>query len=791
MKILLIEDDELVAQTLAKALTDQHYMIDVAADGQAGWELLDAFTYDLIVLDVMLPKLDGISLCQRLRSRGLRMPIILLTAQDTSTNKVLGLDAGADDYVTKPFDLQELSARIRALLRRGNSTLPPVLKWGNLHLDPSTCEVTYNSQPIHLTPKEYALLELFLRNSHRVFSRSAILDHLWSFEASPGEETVTAHIKGLRQKLKAVGLSQDPIETVYGIGYRLKPVKQQQTRGKRKKVKKQKRLSPDVEQQAISAAIDVWKRVKEKFSRRVAVIEKATTAILKDTLGDELRQQAEQEAHKLAGSLGMFDFDEGSRLAREMEQLFHAGMPLNQEQRQHLSELVVAMRRELERATTGQNPKLLSVDEKPLLLIVEKDRTLAQEFVIEANTRGMRTEIVTDPTVARERLSRKLPDAVLLDLSLAEYGQDSAALQNNLNLLGELRSCTPPVPVMVLTAQDSLIDRVKIARLGGRGFLQKPMPPTQVLEAVTQVLQQTSTAQAKVMVVDDDPQVLTALVTLLEPWGIKLFTLENPLQFWDTLEAASPDLLILDVEMPHISGIELCQVVRNDLGWAGLPVLFLTAHTDAQTMHRVFEAGADDYVSKPIVGPELVTRILNRLERSRLQRNLAETDTLTGVVNRHKSIQELTQFLHQAERQNQPFCFAILDLDRLKQVNDQYGHAVGDRILSRLGKLLRRNFQSEDVVSRWGGAEFVVGMYGMTRSDGVRRLSELLEILRQEEFTAPDGTPFQVTFSAGVVQYPQDSADLQGLYRAANAILLQAKAAGCDRILSGGEPSGT
>lgn len=160
MRILLIEDDDLIVESLTKALTEQHYVVDVATDGETGWELAEAFVYNLILLDVVLPKLDGFSLCQRLRSQGNQTPILLLTAQDTSTSKVTGLDAGADDYLAKPFDMSEWLARMRALLRRGGASLPPLLEWRNLQLDPSTCEVTCNGQPLHLPPKEYELLEL-------------------------------------------------------------------------------------------------------------------------------------------------------------------------------------------------------------------------------------------------------------------------------------------------------------------------------------------------------------------------------------------------------------------------------------------------------------------------------------------------------------------------------------------------------------------------------------------------------------------------------------------------------
>lgn len=223
MKILLVEDDERIAFPLAEALGDQNYAVDVAEDGELGWDYLDTYSYSLVLLDIMLPRLNGIQLCQRMRQRGLQTPVLMLTARDTSTDKVIGLDAGADDYVVKPFDLQELLARIRALLRRGTVTLSPVLSWGTIELDPNACQVTCHHQPLALTPKEYQMLELLMRNPQRTFSRDDILDHLWATEETPGAETVKVHIRGLRQKLTAAGVPPDFVETVYGLGYRLKP----------------------------------------------------------------------------------------------------------------------------------------------------------------------------------------------------------------------------------------------------------------------------------------------------------------------------------------------------------------------------------------------------------------------------------------------------------------------------------------------------------------------------------------------------------------------------------------
>lgn len=222
MRILIVEDDIQLAEMLTEALTDRQYAVDVARDGEAAWDWLDTLQYDLVLLDVTLPKLDGFSFCQRLREGNCGIPVLILTARDTVADKITGLDAGADDYMVKPFDLQELMARIRALLRRGKSTSSPSLSWGNLRLNPSTYEVTWEQEFLHLTPKEYALLELLVSSGRRVLSRAGIIERIWSLDDPPTEETVKSHIKSVRQKLRNAGAPEDFIETVYGLGYRLK-----------------------------------------------------------------------------------------------------------------------------------------------------------------------------------------------------------------------------------------------------------------------------------------------------------------------------------------------------------------------------------------------------------------------------------------------------------------------------------------------------------------------------------------------------------------------------------------
>ena len=223
MRLLVVEDADKLAQVLKRGLEKEGYAVDTLGDGRAAQTRLRSRhdEYDLVLLDVMLPGLDGFSICRDLRERGLTVPVLMLTARDTTDDKVTGLDSGADDYLVKPFAFEELLARVRTLLRRPRRALPAALTAGDLVLDPVSRTVRRGVVSLELTVKEFALLEFFMRHPDEVLSRERILDHVWDDEYDAGSNVIDVHLKNLRRKVDGAG-GPGLLQTVRGVGYRLR-----------------------------------------------------------------------------------------------------------------------------------------------------------------------------------------------------------------------------------------------------------------------------------------------------------------------------------------------------------------------------------------------------------------------------------------------------------------------------------------------------------------------------------------------------------------------------------------
>ncbi len=672
MRVLIIDDDAALTALLAQHLGSRNYVVDSVADGETGWAYASTFEYDLIILDWLLPQLDGIHLCQRLRQQHYEVPILLLTAKDKQTDKITGLEAGADDYVVKPFDMQELLVRVQVLLRRAIAGVEPLLVWGHLCLDQVSCQVSYQGQPVSVTAKEYTLLELFLRHSNQVFSATALLGRVWSSEEFPSEATVRSHIRGLRQKLKRAGATADLIETVHGLGYRLKAANSNA-------VNLDAACREDTREARYLAGLhQAWSAHKgesiERWNTLVQIADslsgnrssnrdgnwdgnqsgnRAGKEDGKDknlanyhasmpALSEQQQHQAQQMAHSLAGTLGTFGLMEGYRLALQIEQiLLQSGPQITRSQIAQLQTFVTALGHALD-----EDPKLVCpVEDAPpapeILILDVNDMPYVQQLMALSVAQGLGTTVVASIEAASQALSLDtqmqdisdllldLPDLVMVNFvaSKTHCVLDESILQRLLKFITRLAERWPQLPVVVVTPQADFGNRLDFIRRGGAIILEYPVVPAEVLSTICQMTH-LGYRLSKIMIVDDDAHYLKQVIQLLHPWDFQITPLTNPQRFWTLFNQISPDLVILDIEMPHINGFELCQVIRSHVQWQHLPIVFMSVHGGHTQREQAFALGADDYITKPVQGKPLAARLLNRLKRSSTRLNAS---SVTGL----------------------------------------------------------------------------------------------------------------------------------------------------------------
>jgi diguanylate cyclase (GGDEF)-like protein len=535
----------------------------------------------------------------------------------------------------------------------------------------------------------------------------------------------------------------------------------------------------------------IWDKYRPVVMEQVASLEEAAMSQLAGSLGTEERRAAERNAHKLAGSVGTFGFGEASKVAREIEYILGGTDEIGPTDSLRMSELVVMLRDGIEGRDASGTVRTASPEpvapeapaiappppapgspEAPLCWVISGDEELVGRVRMEAEGRGIVVTAMGSIPPSPLPTSVKKPSVVVVDAD----GQHEEAMA----LLDRCTSQDPPIAPVVLASPGMVTDRVSVARHGGRVFLPKPTPPLRIVDAVSGELDRSARRVTRILCVDDDEAILGALEALMVTAGMEAFTLSDPTVFWETLNDVAPDVVVLDVDMPEVSGPELCRVMRNDARWALVPVVFLTARRDEGTIAEVFASGADDFVGKPLVGPELLARIANRLDRIEVVRSLTDTDPLSGVPNRQKALGTLETFVGFAKRHDRTVSVAMLHVDGLKDLNRVAGYGEGDQVLRETGAVLRRLFRSDDVVGRWSGGMFLIGMLGMGRLDGVQRVAEAIEELRRD--VAAKVRDVTVGFSAGVAELPADGTDVTTVRSAAESALEAARAAGGDKV---------
>lgn len=501
----------------------------------------------------------------------------------------------------------------------------------------------------------------------------------------------------------------------------------------------------------------LWEQARPVALERVDVLDDAVAAVMVGALDEELRARAQRESHKLAGSLGTFGLRDATERAAALEEAFAHAPAI--EQAPQLAEHAVELRRFVESGQAGGAAVLPRREAEVVVVGLPVERAVA--LAAAGDERGLAVD------AAGELEAAAAAPVALLDGALDGLPE---AVE---------RLAAGGVTVALLLAPDSRHDPVELVRLGARRLLPADAAPDALADALAALTESRRPPAGRVLALDDDPTVLLVIEAILGGAGYEITTLEDPLAVWAALERMRPDLMVCDVDMPGLDGIDLCRTLRADSRWQNLPLIFLTGHSTPEVVSELFAAGADDYVNKPVLGPELLARVRNRLERVALQRAIDDVDRLTGLLRRDSARPQLEGLLGLGTRLRQPVCLAAFGVDDLSRLNRELGHAAGDEALAIAGRALRAAFAADGVAARWGGGELVVGMVGLNVHDARDRVGAVLEEVRTMPVPAAGG---RIALSAGLAEYPADGEDLDRLVAVAVDAARGARDAGGDRL---------
>lgn len=407
--------------------------------------------------------------------------------------------------------------------------------------------------------------------------------------------------------------------------------------------------------------------------------------------------------------------------------------------------------------------------------LCDDDADLAAQLCAQLTCFGYRASALTSLAELRQAMREAPPDALIMDIMFPEGADAGAAMLADIN-----DANGHAVPTIFISCRDDFAARLHAVKAGGDAYCTKPVKITEIVEFLDNLTNREHPLPFHILVVDDDPQIATLHALILEEAGMITATATAPEAVPELLESFNADLVLMDMYMPGCSGPQLARVLRQMPGHLSLPIIYLSSETDQARQLEAMEVGADGFLTKPVAAHRLVAEVSLRAERMRALHALMVRDGLTGLFNHNTIMQFLELGVANAQRDRRPLCFAMLDVDRFKQVNDRYGHPAGDQVLMALSRGLRLRLRECDVVGRYGGEEFAVVLIGVDTPQAKDILDQLRINFSQVQFYA-DEEHFNCTFSAGIAGLTPD-ASADGLIEAADRALYQAKAGGRNRI---------
>lgn len=408
----------------------------------------------------------------------------------------------------------------------------------------------------------------------------------------------------------------------------------------------------------------------------------------------------------------------------------------------------------------------------PLVVLLASDAGALGDLLLQMEHYGYAFKVFSDYSAGLQFALSNAAVALIVGLE-EEIGLGTRALLRQANQQG--------LKWFAMSSHAGFALRLQAVRLETQGFFALPLTVSCLADALDPLAYAAREEPYRVMILDDSATVLASVKKALEPFSnLSLCAIRQPELVLQTLQEFSPDVLLLDFHMQGCTGLEVAKIIRHNRAFESIPIVYLTSETREEVQQEALRHGGDEFLTKPISQAQLVNTVIGKAERYRGLRKLMVEDSLTGLFNHVKTKALLQQALLQGERQELPVCYAMIDIDHFKQVNDRYGHAVGDRVLRTLARYLKQRLRRSDVVGRYGGEEFAVVFFEATLEQAEERLNSIREGFFRIYHTYEDGI-FSVSFSAGLAQYP-DHGNMMDLMLAADAALYAAKRAGRNRI---------
>ncbi|CAM2011004.1 diguanylate cyclase [Acanthopleuribacter pedis] len=497
--------------------------------------------------------------------------------------------------------------------------------------------------------------------------------------------------------------------------------------------------------------------------------------------------------HCFSGSAVYFGYKQLNFVAREFELILtdwqEQGLPLKQEAltrlEHYFDRLVEASQRPLDHQPTTviepkpiEDPVLPNADAgRKQIILVQADRADRCEWELQLTFYGFRVFSFENLQRLRDFEKENPIQASLLILDLDEI----LAAQQDIGLRQFVLQQNHQAPIVYVSTREDLHARLEAVRLGGDGFLNRPLELNDLVDVVDKAVRNTQQDPYRVLLVEDDPRMAEHFTHVLQAAGFVVETVVDPFQLLDRMGASDPELILLDYHLPHCNGIELAKVVRQQPRYLSMPIIFLSTEENIERHYNALNAGADDFLSKPISPRTLVISLQARLARTRALKSLMAHDSLTGLLNHVTLKEKLSINAARADRTSKPLCFAMIDIDHFKKVNDTYGHAVGDRVLQSMSRVLKQRLRRSDVIGRYGGEEFGLILFDTPLEAAYEVIDEIRRNFSKVTHVA-DGVHFHVTFSGGIAVFDDFPAP-GAVMEAADRALYLAKRQGRNRIV--------